>query len=226
MQLLDRLKEIPLFEDIDESVISSIISRGITKTYRKGEMILFEGRENNNFFVILKGEVKVTKRVEDLKELILTFLKEDEHFGEVSLFDGTPSTANIIVTRNSTMFIIDKNELLSIMVKNPDLTISLIQRVGERLRETNNLIKTISMQPAEGKVAYLLSTLAEKTGRIKNHTVEIDDFPSQKDMAGMLGVARETISRQMHAFLEKDIIRRENQTIKILDYDKFKKLFN
>jgi CRP-like cAMP-binding protein len=87
-------------------------------------------------------------------------------------------------------------------------------------------IKSLSIKDAEGRVASVILQLADDVGRIKQGAVEIEKLPLQYDLANMAGTSRETISRTLHSFSKKGLVELEGSTLKILNYQKFKELFN
>ena len=219
------IKSIPIFSNLSDEIINNIIKYGSTRTYQMNEIILLEGEVNTDFYIILSGRVKVSNISPDQKEYILTFINEGDHFGEISLMDGYPSTANIIAAGECRIFKIHSNEFYDLLNKYPDIPINMLKTVNERIREADAKIKTLTISTAEEKVASMLIDLAEKYGKEINGSVKIRNFPLQRTMANMAGVARETISRQMHQFMEKNMIKIDNKTIRIPDYNNFKKMY-
>ncbi len=64
--------------------------------YEPGDYIFRQGENSNNFYILEKGEVEVTRiKPPDTKEEIIAVLGENDFFGEMSLLSGTPHTANI-----------------------------------------------------------------------------------------------------------------------------------
>nr|XP_013797996.1 PREDICTED: cGMP-dependent protein kinase, isozyme 2 forms cD5/T2-like [Apteryx mantelli mantelli] len=62
-------------------------------TFAPGHVIIREGDEGENFYIILKGEVRVTQKVEG-KEKVIRVLGAGEHFGEISLLQNIRRTAS------------------------------------------------------------------------------------------------------------------------------------
>ena len=80
MELNEILKNIPVFSNLNDEIISNIIKYGTTRIYQKDEIILVEGKVNTDFFVIISGRVRVSNMSPDQKEYIITFINEGEHF--------------------------------------------------------------------------------------------------------------------------------------------------
>ena len=64
----------------------------------------------------------------------------------------------------------------------------------------------------------------DEYGVVKEGAIEIEQLPTQQELAEMAGTSRETISRTIHSFSKKGLIEIEGQKLRIKNYDKFKEL--
>ena len=67
--------------------------------------------------------------------------------------------------------------------------------------------------------------LAEDMGIIRKGKVTIEKLPFQQDIANMAGTSRETVSRVLKMFEEKNLIIKTGHRLVIPDYLFFKRLF-
>jgi CRP-like cAMP-binding protein len=126
----------------------------------------------------------------------------------------------------SKVFIIQRNDFLDLLKSRPEVSISLLQELTQRLRAAGMKIKALSLKDAEGKVATVLLQLADDIGKIKQGVVEIEKLPYQHELANMAGTSRETISRTLHSFAKKGLVELEGSKLRIISYEKFKELYN
>jgi CRP-like cAMP-binding protein len=175
--------------------------------------------------VIVNGKVKISRVSDDGKEVILTILGESDFFGEMAILDGLTRSANVTAIEDSELFIIQRNDFLELLKMHPEVTISLLQELTQRLRAADMKIKSLSLKDAEGKVATVILQLADDLGRIKQGAVEIEKLPYQHDLANMAGTSRETISRTLHSFAKKGLIEIDGSKLRIPDYERFKEIF-
>jgi CRP/FNR family transcriptional regulator, cyclic AMP receptor protein len=222
---IDFLRYVPIFSDLDESTLEQISKLGLRKTYTKDSVILFEQETGSALFVIINGKVKVSRVSEDGKEVILTILSESDFFGEMAILDGLTRSANVTSMEDSELFIIQRSDFLDLLHTHPEVSISLLQELTQRLRSADMKIKSLSLKDAEGKVATVILQLADDVGKIKQGTVEIEKLPFQHDLANMAGTSRETISRTLHSFAKKGLVELDGSRLRILNYEKFKDMF-
>ncbi|WP_263772704.1 cyclic nucleotide-binding domain-containing protein [Propionivibrio soli] len=110
-------------------------------THLAGEIVLGEGRETRGIYVIRSGRVRVEKRSGKTPYLV-TALAPGEVFGEVSFVDGQPASATVIATEPSEIDVLEKADVLSLLVSVPGLASRFYQSVAlklaERLRATTD----------------------------------------------------------------------------------------
>ena len=220
------LRKVPIFSSLNEDTLLQIDKVCIKKIYKKGDIILFEHDEGNTLFFIVQGEVKISRESDDGREVILSLLHDSDVFGEMSLLDGMPRSANVTAMEDTELYMIKREDFLELINNHPNVSIDLLEEITHRLREAGMRIKSLSLNDAEGKVATVLLQIADEKGKIKNGIVEIEKLPFQHDLANMAGTSRETISRTLHTFAKKGLVELEGSRLRIINYEQFKELYN
>lgn len=222
---LSMLRQIPLFSELDDAALSALAQRLQTQTFQKDTTVVSETDEGSTLYIISKGQVKISRLSESGKEVILAILGEGDFFGEMSLLDGLARSANVITLIESELFVLHRETFLELISANPKIAIDLLKELALRLRKSDAQIKSLSLFDATGRVATTLIQIAEDTGTIKDGVVQIQNLPSQRDLANIAGTSRETISRILNAFTENGSITKKKGSIFINDYDKFKEMY-
>jgi len=220
------LVNVPIFSDLAQETLEKIVKSGVIQSYKKNSVILSEEDSGSALFVIAEGKVKVSRSSNDEKEVILAMLNESDFFGEMSLLDGMARSATVTAVEDSKLFIIQRTEFLDLLKRYPDVSIALLTELTKRFRASSMKIKALSLKDAEGKVATVLLQLADDFGKIRQGIVEIDHLPFQQELANMAGTSRETISRTLHSFAKKGFIELDGSKLRIIDYEKFKEMFD
>jgi len=222
----DFLKYVPIFTDLDQETLDKIAELGNFRKFEKDAVILLENETGSALFVIVNGKVKVSRTSDDEREVILTILSDSDFFGEMAILDGQNRSANVTAIEDTELFLIQRSDFLDLLYNHPEVSISLLQELTKRLRGADMKIKSLSLKDAEGKVATVILQLADDLGKIKQGVVEIDKLPFQQDLANMAGTSRETISRTLHTFAKKGLIELEGTKLRIINYEKFKEMFD
>ncbi|XP_060739000.1 cGMP-dependent protein kinase 2 [Tachysurus vachellii] len=106
-QLMGFLKTARTFKSLSDEQLSSIIDSMEEVKFQENEVIVREGAEGDTFYIILNGEVEVTKKVNGQQKLIRT-LRQGDHFGELALIREILRTATCTALGSVSCFTIDK----------------------------------------------------------------------------------------------------------------------
>ncbi len=224
-ELVSFLKSVPLFSELDEMDLNRISTVSLVQKYHKDNIILIEEEVGTTMFIIINGKVKISRISDDGREVILSILSEGDFFGEMSLLDGQTRSANVTALEESELLMIRREEFLQMLYDYPQIAINLLKELAQRIRKSDEQIKSLSLQDATGRVASTLIRIAEDSGIFKQGIVEVSDLPLQQDLANMAGTSRETISRVIKSLCSQGYLQKEGNKILILDYEKFKLIF-
>ncbi len=222
---IDFLKNVSIFEDLPEWDLEKIASLGTRKIFSKGSIILMEDEIGSALFIIIDGKVKVSRLDETGREVILSILGPGEVFGEMSLLDGMKRSATVSAIVDTEVLIIYRDDFLNLLNRYPQIAISLLRELAQRLRKADMQIKSLSLKDAEGRIGCVLIMLADDLGRMYKGHVIVEGIPTQQDIANMAGTSRETVSRVLSRFERRGLIKVEGRKLIILEYEKMRQMF-
>jgi len=219
------LDEIHVFSDLSQEELEKVANLCTPRTYPKNSMIILEEEFGDTVFGIIIGTVKITRVNDEGKEVILALLGQGELFGELAVLDGEARSANALAQEQCTLLAFPKGEFLNLLKNNFKISFALMGELAKRLRKSDQQIEALSLSDAEHRIGVSILNLAEDMGIIKKGQVTIEKLPFQQDIANMAGTSRETVSRVLTLFEEKNMITKVGHTLVIPDYLFFKRLF-
>ncbi len=190
-----------LVAELGEEMLARLRSAADERIVEPGDTILFEDDPaGTGFFLVLDGEVKVSLTDGLGKDVVLATLGEGEGFGEMSLLEGAPCSANVVALRQTHLLSLRDQAFKTFLSQNPDFALSLLTTLSRRLRRSNRQVEALALKDAAGRVATALRQLGEERGlRTRNPDgsvwVDIRCKPTQQHIAEMAGTTRETASR-------------------------------
>lgn len=108
---LDRMKKaLFLFGELNDDDLDWIIATGQVEKFPKNRILLEEGKPSDNLYILLRGQVEVTKLNGDHQEVI-SYLGSGEVLGEVSFIDGRLPSATVKAYENSLVLCIPRFQL-------------------------------------------------------------------------------------------------------------------
>ncbi|MDF2547245.1 MAG: transcriptional regulator, Crp/Fnr family [Anaerosolibacter sp.] len=215
--------KVPIFSTLSQEELSEINSLKINKEYKKGEILFFEGDQMESLFIINQGSVKVFKYTKEGKEQILYILSEGDIFGELSLFRSERLTFNVEALEDLNACVLTKASFEMILSKRPEISMKVLQVMGERLIKMETLIQSLGTKDIEARIATFLLELIPEYTKSRGHIKEIELPLSREEIANYIGVTRETISRKLGKMQDEGILKIKGiKKIIILDEDALK----
>jgi len=123
---------IPLFKGFGEDELKAIANSSKTATYKPGEAIVREGDAGLGAYVIVEGKASVKR-----KGKTVAHLKKGSFFGEMSLFDNQPRSADVVADEPTECLVLLRWNFWALVNKNKKMTQVLLQEMAQRLRATN-----------------------------------------------------------------------------------------
>jgi CRP/FNR family cyclic AMP-dependent transcriptional regulator len=133
------LANIPLFESLTADDLNGLTIRLEEADYALGDIIFRQGDEGSSLLVIEEGAVEIAYG-EGAGKVVLATLFNGQYFGELSLFDGAPRSATATAVKHTHVIRLDRDDLVDFVHKNPAAALRIIEEMGDRLRQTNELM--------------------------------------------------------------------------------------
>ncbi|PLX89567.1 MAG: hypothetical protein C0618_00930 [Desulfuromonas sp.] len=141
---LPELFRSPIFENISQEKLATLIPLFKLKTFEEGATIFVENMEGESLYLIEKGTIKVSKMIAEGDEQVMVILGPDDVFGEMAVFAGGCRTATARVAERASMFTLSRDDYDSLAEWDPPLCLQL----------TRNIISIFSGRVRESQKAY------------------------------------------------------------------------
>jgi CRP-like cAMP-binding protein len=129
---LQLLQEVPLFRQVDLPLRQRLAAELQERQFKAGQLILTQGQPGGYLYILRSGKVKV-----HLQELCLAQLAEGDYFGEMSLFDGEPVSANVTAQTATTCLVLGREQIFQAITTEPEIGLSLLRGLSSRIRLLN-----------------------------------------------------------------------------------------
>jgi CRP/FNR family transcriptional regulator, cyclic AMP receptor protein len=211
------LKKVPLFAEFSDEDLAAVASLMQGRRYAKHAVLVYEGDPGDALFIVISGNVAVTRVSNDGKEAILSILKEGDFFGEMGVLDASPRSATIKALRDADVAILARKDFLEMLGKNPQMCLSLVAALSSRLRATNQAIQG-NYQDIRTRLASLLLNLERNFGEKVEGGTRLTLRLTNQEMASMIGTTRETVNRMLNKFWDEKLIDMRTANIVVVDH--------
>ena len=222
MTHLDFLRNVSLFESLDQQELEALSDVTFTRTFSKDNVIILAEEEGDTLFILKKGQVKVSIVSEEGREVILSLLGPGSVFGELSLLDGKPRSANVVATEETDLLMLRRADFLQLIYKTPQIATALLAELATRMRKTDRQIEGLALLDVTSRISDTLLQLATEQGAETAGGVTIESRPTHQELANMSGTTRETVSRVLKRLEGQGYINRNGRKITILREEAWK----
>ena len=185
------------------------------RTHRKrlspGQLLFEKEEPGDGLYGILSGTIAFTMDSQRGKEFILNVLGTGECFGEIALLDGKGRTATAVAREACDLLFISRREFLDFFSQRPESLMHIVELLCSRLRRSTEYIADAAFLDLSTRLAKQL--LALMVGVAVPATIKV----SQAELAAMLGVSREQVSRQLAIWSGQGILDQRRGRIVISD---------
>jgi CRP/FNR family cyclic AMP-dependent transcriptional regulator len=205
----DILARTPYFADLEQPQLAAIARSVVERDYERGEAVFQEGDVCKGLYVVKSGRVRVYKISPEGREQVLLVAGPGETFNEVAVFDDGPNPASVEALEPAVLLLIPKTRLLAIIEAEPDIGRAFMRVFASHLRRLAGLVEDLSFKTVTGRVARVL--LDEVHCAAPPHRL------TQREIAAMVGTAREVAARALKALEQQGAIRVQRGRIVIVD---------
>ena len=130
---------------IEEALsLDAKVSHEQTRQFDDGDLIFAEGDDSREMYVVVQGEVTVSKRT-GFGEVSLAVLRKGDFVGEMSLLESLPRSATARANGTTKLLAIQPGGFLLKIRRDPTFAFEMLQSLSKRIRMTNDsLLRELS----------------------------------------------------------------------------------
>lgn len=204
--------------DLEE--LREIFSQNEILDFKKGENIYEKGKHANFFYLIKRGVVKAHRMDNRGKELITELYKKDDFFGNHAIDPQSSYEDYATALEDTQLYAVSRTEFQKILSGNPRITMQLVEVLNNNLSELKQQLMDMAYGSVRKKTANTILLFAE---RIEKHPLKSIRI-SRADLAGVAGMAPESLIRTLSEFKKEGLIDIEGRNIKLLDSEALKRV--
>lgn len=190
--------------------------------FAKGELIYQPGDVGNTIYHIKEGKVKLAYLDESGRKLTLSILGKGEFFGEMVLIGDKKREFLAQVLQDAALYEIKEGKFLEFVGKNPTLALGVIQLFGRRTREIERKLEDLVFKDIPTRLSRQLLKLIKEHGKETKSGVQINFKITHKELADLIGSARENTTTALNRFAKEGILDKRRYEIIVKDEEKLK----
>jgi CRP-like cAMP-binding protein len=193
----------PILDNISPELIEKLNSLGHRRTYGPDQEVFARGGEAEFLPIVISGSVKMIRKPEVGKEVIIGLFRKGEMFAVPPVFDGGTYPATAVSMEKSVLLQISRPDFLSILKDSSEFSFQVITWMCEMLREKTSMIRTLATASPEYRVARVLVRLVEDQASAFPFKILV----RRQDIGEMASLTTETTIRVILRFAEQNLLR-------------------
>jgi CRP-like cAMP-binding protein len=199
----DLLRLHPFFSSLKERDARNVMMRTAVKRVPAGRTIFLKDEPGDGLYGISSGRVAFTVESADGKELTLNVLSAGQFFGEIALLDGRGRSATAVARDACELLFISRTEFMAFLRERPESMMPIVELLCERLRlATDHLADAAFLVLSRRLAKQLMFLLEREASPASGEALHV----SHAELASMLGVSREQVSRQLSTWSDRGIL--------------------
>jgi len=208
-----RLKEIPLFSELDDEDLEKLKSITTILNKNKNDILFYQGDPSDFLYILISGKAKIYRMDSKGNEVILHYFTAPALLAERANLANIPYPANCTLLEDSKIVKIKFSEFTKLMQK-ANICFKIMQSLLKKMTSLENIIDNTILLDVDTRIAKFIYENEEAFETLKQHSI-----------ANLLHIKPETLSRKLKKLKELGIIENKNSKLKIINKEKLKELF-
>lgn len=202
--VLETLSRNPWFGSLPLAERRAMLAVADRVVLRAGEMLYRKGDPAGGFLGLVSGALKVSTVGEDGREGILSVVEAGNWLGETSLLDGLARPHDVTAVLASEVLVINPHAFARLMQRS-----AFARAVGlllcARVRGLYTLLEDSMLRSTRTRIARRLLALARGDATMASDA-RVRVTVSQEALAMMLGITRQTLSKELKALAKAGVL--------------------
>ena len=149
------------FPGIKPDEIEELIANSKVRSYTPGAILCQENAVEDTFYMILEGDVEVTKVINNSENRLLKTLTAGDFFGEMALIHNAPRAATVTAKTAITTLELEKAAFDRVLKNSSSIAMAMVSEISSRLR-LNDQMAVDDLRMRAGELAQAYQKLAEQ----------------------------------------------------------------
>ena len=214
------LRSFPLLNSLRPESLAELAAAAQERTVAKREVVLQKGATAQFLCFLAEGRLQGVDFTVDGREVGLYFLDPGDYFGELAVIDGRDQPEFIVSVARSRVIFIPRQIVRPLLFSDPSIAEQVGSKLAKRLRDSAAQRKILGMANPLQRIAAQLTQLAQQSAQATQaaqaaKNAVIVNAPTHQELAIMINLSRETVTRAFQVLQAKGLVIREGNNLVI-----------
>jgi len=190
-----------------------------------GRVIFKEGEIGNTMYIIQKGKVKITKRVNDVDKILIV-LEKGDFFGEMAIIRNTPRTATATTVDMCELLAFNREGFMSMISKNTNIAMNIIDKLCLRIEKADNQIRDLAKRDIKSLVISSLNDLrrATRMSSTKGTSTLLNYSETIRNISLQINTPNKDVEKEIESLIKSGFLARDGINLDVVKKDELDKL--
>jgi CRP/FNR family transcriptional regulator, cyclic AMP receptor protein len=214
------LRQTRLLRSVPDTDLEAIAAASRLRAVRRGQVLFTAGDPSDTLILVISGRVKVVVRSADGAELTLTIIQPGGIFGEISIADGGPRSADAEALEDCRLLLVPIGLIAELCSRVPAVTEAVMCSLAETLRRLTEAASDLVFLDLPRRVAKVL--LSQPRG--DDGVIELR--MSQEELAHQVGGSRQSVNAALRGFERRGWIEAHDRTVTLREAEALARFAN
>jgi len=202
--------------------IEPLLEQGEREEIPARETIYYPGTQSTSVYFVEAGKVKLSYLDPSGKRITLALRAAGELFGEMALVGEQRHRHHAEAMEDSVLIRIPREKMLAWVRDRPDVLYQLLQLFGLWIRDLEEIVEDLAFRDIQARLSRQLLRLSHEYGVKTKDGILIGFRLTHRDLAEMIGSARENTTMTLNRFAREGILKKRRYQIIIKDVEGLK----
>ena len=203
------LRQTSLLRSVTARDLEAVAAASRLRNVRRGQVLFTAGDPSDTLILVVSGRVKVVVRSADGAELTLTIVAPGGMFGEISIADGGPRSADAEALEDCQLLFVPNELMMELCSRVPAVTQAVMSSLAVMLRRLTEAASDLVFLDLPRRVAKVL--LSQPRG--DDGVVQLN--MSQEELAHQVGGSRQSVNAALRGFERRGWIEAHDRAVTV-----------
>jgi CRP-like cAMP-binding protein len=197
------LAALPLFAGFGARELDALAAVARTRSLAAREELFHKGDPGREVYAVVEGALKVVTTSDEGDDVVFDLLGPGELFGEIAMLCGAERSASVVALSRCELLVLERRALLAFLRAHPEAALALMEVLAQRVRRLSRLVEDTLFLNLPVRLAKKLLEYAERHGEARPEGTRIALKLSQEEWGDLVGTTRESVNKQMRAWVDQ-----------------------
>lgn len=211
---LAEISGLDLEEALPSDLATALLARGKRFHARKGLMVIAQGAETSDVYLIVSGLVRFSVVSSNGRETILRDMGPGRMFGEMAVLGDKRRSASAVVVSDAVIGLISGPAFVAFLREVPGAGYWLATQLASRVRHLTEKCSELATLSVCARLHMEIMRLSAGSGQDMD-ACDIADFPTHTELAARIGSHREAVTRELRQLSKEGIVSQSGRKLTI-----------